>query len=68
MVLISKECILQNSMVCTLTTNWIGLIKNVIAKNVSVMNRVKHLLNGNALYSLCCTLMMLYLNYCCEVW
>ena len=32
------------------------------------MNRVKHVLTSSALYSLYCTLVMPYLNYCCEVW
>ena len=32
------------------------------------MNRVKHLLNSHALYSLYRTLIMPYLKYCCEVW
>ena len=49
-------------------TDHIKMIKNKIAKNVSVMNRVKHLLNSHALYSLYCTLIMPYLNYCCEAW
>ena len=39
-----------------------------MAKNVSVMNRVRHLLSSSALYSLYCTLILLYLNYCCVVW
>ena len=39
-----------------------------IAKNVSVMNRVKHLLNSHALYSLYTTLIISYMNYCCEFW
>ena len=43
-------------------------IKNKIAKNVSVMNRVKHLLNRHALYSLYTTLIIPYMNYCCEFW
>ena len=43
-------------------------IKNKIAKNVSVMNRVNHLLNSHALYSLYTTLIIPYMNYCCEFW
>ena len=49
-------------------TDHIERTKNKIAKNVSVMNRVKQLLNSHALYSLYCTLSMPYLNYCCEAW
>ena len=43
-------------------------IKNKIAKNVSVMNRVEHLLNSHALYSLYTTHVIPYMNYCCEFW
>ena len=32
------------------------------------MYRVKHLLTSPALYSLYCTLILPYLNYCCEIW
>ena len=51
--------------------NWskhISVIKNKIAKNVSVMHRVRHLLTNTALYNLYCTLILPYLNYCCEAW
>ena len=36
--------------------------------NVSIMRRVEHLLINSALYSLYSTLVMPYLNYCCEIW
>ena len=42
-------------------------LKCKMAKNVSVMNRVRHLLSSSALYSLYCTLILPYLNYCCVV-
>ena len=45
----------------------INIVRNKIAK-IYVMNRVKHVLTSSALYSLYCTLVMPYLNYCCEVW
>ena len=51
--------------------NWgehINHIKSKISKNVSIMRRVKHLLIDSALYSLYSTLVMPYLNYCCEIW
>ena len=51
--------------------NWgehINHIKSKISKNVSIMRRVKHLLINSALYSLYSTLVMPYLNYCCEIW
>ena len=44
----------------------IGIVRNKVAKNVSVMNRVKHN-TCSALYSLYCTLVVPYLTYCCEV-
>ena len=50
--------------------NWnehISVIKTKVAKNVSIMNRVKHCLISSALYSLYCTLILPYLNYCCEM-
>ena len=46
----------------------IDIVRNKVAKNVSVMNRVKHVLTSSALYILYCTLVMPYLTYCCEVW
>ena len=46
----------------------IDIARNKVAKNVSVINRVKHVLTSSALYSLYCTLVMPYLTYCCEVW
>ena len=46
----------------------IDIVRNKVAKNVSVMNRVNHVLTSSALYSLYCTLVMPYLTYCCEVW
>ena len=46
----------------------IDIVRNKVEKNVSVMNRVKHVLTSSALYSLYCTLAMHYLTYCCEVW
>ena len=51
--------------------NWcehINHIKSKISKNVSIMRRVKHLLINSALYSLYSTLVMPYLNYCCDMW
>ena len=44
-----------------------NFVRIKMAKNVSVMNRVRHVLTSSALYSLCCTLVMPYLTYCCEV-
>ncbi len=46
----------------------ISVITNKIAKNVYVMYRVRHLLTNTALYDLYCTLILPYLNYCCEAW
>ena len=46
----------------------IDIVRNKVAKNVYVINRVKNVLTSSALYSLYCTLVMPYLTYCCEVW
>ena len=46
----------------------INIVRNKIAKKISVMNRVKHVLTSSALYSLYCKSVMPYLSYCCEVW
>ena len=51
--------------------NWcehITHIKSKISKKVSIIRRVKHLLINSALYSLYSTLVMPYLNYCCDIW
>ena len=45
----------------------IDIVRNKVAKNVSVINGVKHVLTSSALYSLYYTLVMPYLTYCCEV-
>ena len=46
----------------------IDIVRNKVAQNVSVINRVKRVLTSSALYSLYCTSVMPYLTYCCEVW
>ena len=46
----------------------INIVRNKIAKHVSVMNAVKNVLTSSALYSLYITLVMPYLTYCFEVW
>ena len=52
--------------------NWkehiILVTRKKLAKNVSVMNRVMHLLTNDALFSLYCSLILPHLNYCCETW
>ena len=39
-----------------------------MSKNLSVMHRVKWLLNKSALYMIYCTLVLPYISYCCEIW
>ena len=39
-----------------------------MSKNLSVMHRVKLLLNVSALYTIYCTLVIRYISYCCELW
>ena len=46
----------------------INIVRNKVAKNVSVINRIKHVLTSSALHNLHCTLVMPYLTLCCEVW
>ena len=46
----------------------VNTIHTKIAKNFSVMRRVKWLLNGTALYTLYCLLVLPYIGYCCEIW
>ena len=41
----------------------IGIVRNKVAKNVSVMNRVKHVLTSSALYSMSCLICSLALSY-----
>jgi len=46
----------------------IKYIKNKIAKNLSIMYKVKHVLDSEAMRSLYCAIISPYLNYCCEIW
>jgi hypothetical protein len=51
--------------------NWadhINMVKSKIAKNLSIMYKLKYTLNNGALYSLYCTLILPFLNYCNETW
>ena len=45
----------------------IDIVRNKVAKNVSVINRVKHVLTSSALYNLP-VLWSCLITYCCEVW
>ena len=52
--------------------NWREQINHIKSKTsrekMCIMHRVKHLLINSTLYSLYFTLVMPYLNYCCEIW
>ena len=51
--------------------NWDDQINSVcrnLSNIMSVLYRVKHILNNDCLKSLYCTLILLYLNYACEIW
>ena len=51
--------------------NWDDQINSVCgnwSKNMSVLYRVKHILNNDCLKSLYCTMILPYLNYVCEIW
>ncbi len=49
------------------TDHIISVCKNV-SKNVSILYKVKHILNSSSLYTLYCSLVLPYLNYACEIW
>ena len=46
----------------------VSYIRHKMSKNLSVMHRVKWLLNNSALYMIYCTLVLSYISYCCEIW
>ena len=49
----------------------VSYIRHKMSKNLSVMYRVKWLLNNSALYMMYCTLVLPYtgcISYCCEIW
>ena len=46
----------------------VSYIRHNMSKNLSVMHRVKWLLNNSALYMIYCTLVLPYISYCCEIW
>ena len=49
----------------------VSYIRHKMSMNLSVMHRVKWLLNNSsALYLICiyCTLVLPYISYCCEIW
>ena len=51
--------------------NWgdhIKIIKQKIAKNIGIINKVKNMLNRQTLNTLYSTLISPYLYYCCEIW
>lgn len=54
---------------CKLTwSQHVNVVHTKIAKNLSVMRRVKWLLNETALYTLYCSFVLPYMDYCCEIW
>ena len=38
-----------------------------VSKNISVIYKFKHMLENNDLYMLCCSLILPYLSYACEM-
>ena len=48
--------------------NQIKQVQNKVAKSISIMYKVKYLLDKTSLYTLYCSLVLPYLNYCCEIW
>jgi hypothetical protein len=50
---------------------WVDHIKMVqskISKSCAILYKLKYVLNQRAMYILYCTLILPYINYCCEVW
>ena len=43
-------------------------VKTTISKNISVMFKLKYVLNNKSMYSLYCSLILPYLNYCNIIW
>lgn len=39
-----------------------------VSKNISILYKVKHILNSDSLYTLYCSLILPYFNYACEIW
>ena len=51
--------------------NWKSHIKYIqtkVSRSISVLSKAKHFLDFNSLRMLYCSLVLPYLNYCCEVW
>ena len=41
---------------------------NKISKSLSIMCRARYTLTKSALFTIYCSLVLPYLNYCCEIW
>ena len=51
--------------------NWkehINIINNKISKSIAIIYRASKILNTDSMYTLYCTLVLPYLNYCAENW
>ena len=46
----------------------INYIEGKIARNIGILTRNKNILKSNTLYSLYCTLILPYFQYCCTIW
>ena len=44
------------------------MVRKKVSKKINVMYRIRWILDQFALFSLYCSLVLPYLNYCCEVW
>jgi hypothetical protein len=52
-----------------LTWKWhIDCVSKTISRNIGVMNKLKHFIPDRILYTLYCTLILPYLNYCILIW
>ena len=48
--------------------NHINLVWSKLAKVASVLYKVRHVIDRYSLHTLCCSLFLPHLMYCCEIW
>lgn len=48
--------------------NHIKMVQSKISKSCAILYKLKYLLSQRTMYILYCTLILPYINYCCEVW
>lgn len=48
--------------------NQISSVSRNVSKNISILYKVKYILNSDSLFTLYCSLILPYLSYACEIW